>query len=84
MFLFYTGLENNNNQIIDIATEDMKTSLKVIYVMISAFYVMSIIIAYTIFFYTIYFIIVIISFPFKLYPIKLLFGFYDSILYAYE
>ena len=81
MFLFFANLENKRNEIIDDAIDEMNTILKIIYVIVSIFYVLSMIIAYTFFFYSIYLIILILSIPFKFYPIKLLLGFYCSILH---
>ena len=72
VFLFYCGLENIHGEKIDNTLEDMKSSLKVIYFIISCLYILSMLIAYSIFFYTIYFIILILSLPFKLYTMRLL------------
>ena len=75
--LFFLGLENKRHEIID--KIDMKDNLNNIFIYVIVLYTILMVIPYTIFFYSIYLIILILSLPFKLYPIKLLLGFYSSV-----
>ena len=61
-------------------TKGMKDNLKDSFENILFLFIYLMLIPYTLFFYSIYFIIFILSLPFKLYPIKLLNGFYCSVM----
>ena len=65
---------------IDQVLENMKENLNNIFEIAFMLYILLMLKTYTILFYSIYLIILILSLPFKLYPIKLLLGFYCSIL----
>ena len=65
---------------IDQVLENMKENLNNIFEIAFMLYILLMLKTYTILFYSIYLIILILSLPFKLYPIKLLLGFYSSIL----
>ena len=80
ILIFYFNLENKNDKVTFDACIDKKLALKICLFILVLFIAISIIVSYSIFFYTIYIICVIISLPFKLYPIKLLYGLLNSIL----
>ena len=79
--IIFLSIENKRNIMIDQVLENMKENLKNIFEFAFMFYILLMLIPYTILFYSIYLIILILSLPFKLYPIKLLLGFYCSILH---
>ena len=78
--IIFLSIENKRNIMIDQVLENMKENLNNIFEIAFMLYILLMLKTYTILFYSIYLIILILSLPFKLYPIKLLLGFYSSIL----
>ena len=79
IFLFYCDLEYKDGKTYDNYIDTKSLFYKILLVIIVLGYLLSMIIAFTIFSYIIFLIIVILSLPFKLYPVKIIFGFFDSI-----
>ena len=79
MALFYLELENEEGENYGDLLDKKSYIYRIPLYILLIGYVLSMIIAFSIFFYILFLIIVIISLPFKLYPIKIIIGFYYSI-----
>ena len=81
LIIFFYNLENKKGIIINTIIEDSKKRSFIIpYRIFSNLFLLLMSLVYTIFFNSIYFTIIIFSLPFKLYPIKIILGFFYSII----
>ena len=81
IYIFYFNIEDKNGlNIIDRIFEKERENKMMVFRIILLCYLFCINIPYSILFYSIYFIIAIISIPFKLMPIKMIFGIFYTIV----
>ena len=81
VYLFFFNLEDKNGlMIIDRTFQKERQTKMIPFKIILFFYLICINLPYAVLFYAVYLIIVILSLPFKLYPIKIIFGIFYSII----